>query len=242
MSPSPTSSAEAYPIGTVLEILAETYPTHPMSEITGCDPYKVLIACLMSLRTRDDTTFPLAEKLFKVADTPEKMVRLSLEDVQRYIYPVGFYKTKAVTILEISRRLIDEFGGQVPDDIETLTTFKGVGRKTANLVVGLGFDKPAVCVDVHVHRICNRLGYIETKDPEETEWALRDKLDVKYWPIVNKVLVRHGQECCKPIGPRCLECPVQAYCQKIGVKPAAGKKLKGKAKTITAKQPATMAD
>lgn len=207
-----------FPIGDVLDILAKTFPTHPMSEVTGCDPYKVLVACIMSLRTRDDVTMPLAKKLFEVADTPEKMVKLSLQKLQGLIYPVGFYKTKAQTILDISQRLIDEFGGNVPDDIDTLTQFKGVGRKTANLVVGLGYNKPAVCVDVHVHRICNRLGYIQTKTPEETEWALREKLDPKYWPIINKVLVRHGQEICKPIGPRCDICPVELYCQRIGVK------------------------
>jgi endonuclease III len=204
-------------MGQVLEILAETYPTHPMSDVTGCNPYKVLVACIMSLRTRDDTTMPLAQKLFEVADTPEKMVKLTVQQLQDLIYPVGFYKTKAITIMEISRRLLDEYDGQVPDDIDVLTQFKGVGRKTANLVVGLGYGKPAICVDVHVHRICNRLGYLQTKDPEETEMALRKKLDPQFWHIINKVLVRHGQECCKPIGPKCTACPIETYCQRTGV-------------------------
>lgn len=215
-----------FPIESVLTILEKTYLSHPMSEITGCDPYKVLIACIMSLRTRDDTTMPLAKKLFEVADTPQKMVQLSLAEVQKRIYPVGFYKTKAATILEISQQLIDRFGGIVPDDIDTLLQFKGVGRKTANLVVGLGYNKPAVCVDVHVHRISNRLGYLQTRTPEETEWALREKLDTRYWPIINKVLVRHGQECCKPIGPLCTRCPVETYCQKVGVPTKALKQSK----------------
>lgn len=209
-----------------MDILEQTYLTHPMSEITGCDPYKVLIACIMSLRTRDDTTMPLAKKLFEVADTPQKMLQLSLAQVQQYIYPVGFYKTKAVTILEISRQLVDRFGGVVPDDIDTLLEFKGVGRKTANLVVGLGYNKPAVCVDVHVHRISNRLGYLQTRTPEETEWALREKLDPRYWPIINKVLVRHGQECCKPVTPLCSRCPVEQFCQKVDVAPKATKRQK----------------
>lgn len=221
-----------YPIGTVLEILAGAYPTHPMSDVTGRDPYKVLVACIMSLRTRDETTMPLATRLFELADTPEKMVQIPLEKLQQLIYPVGFYKTKAATILEISRRILDEFGGHVPDDIDLLTRFKGVGRKTANLVVGLGYGKPAVCVDVHVHRICNRLGYIQTKTPEETEMQLRKKLDPKYWPLINRVMVRHGQECCKPIAPRCPECPVEAYCQKVGVKkPGAKQRPKNRQKT-----------
>ncbi len=212
-------NTQQLPIEQILKTLSETYPTHPMSEVTDCDPYKVLVACIMSLRTRDDTTIPLAQNLFKIADTPEKMITLPLEKLQKLIYPVGFYKTKAENILEISHRLITEFDGKVPDDIDTLTQFKGVGRKTANLVVGLGFNKPAVCVDVHVHRISNRLGYIQTKTPEETEWALRDKLDKRFWPIINKVLVRHGQECCKPIGPLCHQCPIEQHCPKIDVKP-----------------------
>lgn len=215
------STPTQIPIETVLDILANTYKNHPMADVTHNDPYKVLVACIMSLRTRDDTTIPLAEKLFKVADTPQKMVKLSVSELEKLIYPVGFYKTKAVNIMEISQRLLAEFNGKVPDDIDTLLTFKGVGRKTANLVVGLGFQKPAVCVDVHVHRICNRLGYIQTKTPEDTEWALREKLNPQYWPIINKVLVRHGQECCKPIGPTCAICPVERYCQKVDVKPKA---------------------
>ncbi len=227
----PVQKQPDYPfdIGTVITILADTYRHHPMSEVTQCDPYKVLIACIMSLRTRDDMTIPLAEKLFQQVDTPEKMVKLSVAEIEKLIYPVGFYKTKAVNILEISQRLLDEFDGNVPDDIDTLLQFKGVGRKTANLVVGLGFNKPAICVDVHVHRIGNRLGYVATKTPEDTEWALRDRLDEAYWNIVNRVLVRHGQECCKPINPQCDRCPVEAYCQKVGVKPKKTSKLKAKA-------------
>lgn len=188
-----------------------------MSDITGCDPYKVMIACIMSLRTKDEITMPLAKNLFKIADTPQKMIKLSPEALQKLIYPVGFYKTKAISILDASHRIIDEFKGKVPDDIETLTKFKGIGRKTANLVVGLGYNKPAICVDTHVHRICNRLGYIQTKTPEETEKELRKKLPLKYWHIINRVLVLHGQECCKPIKPRCNVCPVENYCQKTGV-------------------------
>ena len=212
----------------VLDILAETHTYHPMDEITEGDPYKVLVACVMSLRTKDDTTIPLAQKLFEIADTPAKMVKLPLEEVQRLIFPVGFYKTKAQTILDFSQRLIDEFDGQVPDDIDTLLTFKGVGRKTANLVVGLGFRKPAICVDVHVHRICYRLGYLNEKTPEDTEMALRKKLPVEYWRVINKVMVLHGQAICKPIGPLCHACPVESLCQKVDVKPRAVKAVSKK--------------
>jgi endonuclease III len=214
-----TAEQTQIPMELILPILAETYPTHPMSDVTGCDPYKVLVACIMSLRTRDDTTMPLAKKLFEIADTPEKMVKLTPQQLEKLIYPVGFYKTKAVNILDISQRLLDEYEGIVPDDIDVLTQFKGVGRKTANLVVGLGYQKPAVCVDIHVHRISNRLGYLETKTPEDTEWALREKLDPQYWHTINKVMVRHGQDCCKPIGPLCHTCPIEQYCRKVDVKP-----------------------
>ncbi|MCA9799890.1 MAG: endonuclease III [Cyanobacteria bacterium HKST-UBA04] len=206
-----------FPIDTVLKALEKAYPTHPMSEITQCDPYKVLVACIMSLRTKDSMTFPLAIELFKRVQTPADMVRLSLKEVEQAIYPVGFYKTKAKNILALSQRLLDEFGGRVPDDIDTLLTFKGIGRKTANLTVGLGYGKPAICVDVHVHRICNRFGYIQTKTPDDTEMALRRILPEPYWHIINRVLVCHGQECCTPVSPHCSRCPVQAHCPRVGV-------------------------
>lgn len=206
-------------MGALLLHLAEVYPTHPMSDVTGCDPFKVLIACIMSLRTRDDTTMPLAEAFFQIADTPAKMAALSVAQIEKAIYPVGFYKTKAKNIKAICERLVSEFDSRVPDDIDTLLSFNGVGRKTANLVVGLGYDIPAVCVDVHVHRIYNRMGYLKTKTPEDTEFAIRKKLPKKYWNVLNRVLVRHGQDCCKPIGPMCAVCPIEKHCLKIDVKP-----------------------
>lgn len=214
------------PIGKILRILENTYQTHPMGDVTERDPYRVLIGCILSLRTKDDVTIPACERLFGKADTPEGMLKLTPEEIQRIIYPVGFYRNKSETLLEISQDLLDRYGGEVPDTIEELLTLKGVGRKTANLVVGLGHKKPAICVDTHVHRINNRLGYIETKTPDETETALRGKLPVEYWDIVNRVLVRHGQEICKPIGARCDICPVAEYCRKIDVRARKPKEAK----------------
>ncbi len=206
-------------MGQVLEILQGVYDVHPMGELTRGNPYKVLVACVMSLRTKDEMTIPLAEKLFQVADTPQKMLRLSVDELARLIYPVGFYKTKAASILEFSRKIIDDYGGQVPDTVEELLNLKGVGRKTANLVVGLGHGLPAVCVDVHVHRICHRLGYLNTRTPDDTEMALRARLPQHYWNVINTMLVLHGQQVCKPIGPCCDICPVARLCHKIDVKP-----------------------
>ncbi len=200
-------------MGHVLEVLDQTYTDHPMAEVTQGDAYKVLISCLLSLRTKDEVTMPASLRLFELADTPERMVRLSAEQIQKAIYPVGFYRNKSHTLIEVSRDILARYDGTVPKTIDELLTLKGVGRKTANLVVGLGHHLPAVCVDTHVHRISNRLGFIVTNTPDETEESLRKTLPMKYWPIVNRVLVRHGQETCKPIGPRCDVCPVLEDCQ-----------------------------
>ena len=200
-------------MGHVLEVLDQTYTDHPMAEVTQGDAYKVLISCLLSLRTKDEVTMPASLRLFELADTPELMVRLTAEQIQKAIYPVGFYRNKSHTLIEVSRDILARYDGTVPKTIDELLTLKGVGRKTANLVVGLGHHLPAVCVDTHVHRISNRLGFIVTNTPDETEESLRKTLPMKYWPIVNRVLVRHGQEICKPIGPRCDVCPVLEDCQ-----------------------------
>jgi endonuclease III len=181
------------------------------------DPYQVLIACLLSLRTKDETTGPAARRLFALADTPEKMLTLTKAQIEQAIYPVGFYKTKAQTVLDISRELVDKYGGRVPNEIDGLLTFKGVGRKTANLVVTLGYRKPGICVDTHVHRISNRWGYVETHTPEETEMALREKLPPQYWIEINDLLVAMGQTICHPTSPKCSLCPIEKYCAKINV-------------------------
>ena len=178
------------------------------------DPYLVLIACILSLRTNDRTTYPATLRMLELAKTPQEMKNVSEENLAKAIYPVGFYANKAKQIIELSRQIDEELDGQVPDEIEDLCKFKGVGRKTANLVLALGFNKPAICVDVHVHRIFNRLGYIKTKTPEETEFALREKLPLKHWHDINTIMVTHGQNVCKPIKPHCSICPIQEYCAK----------------------------
>jgi endonuclease-3 len=145
------------------------------------------------------------------------MLRLAPRTIERAIYPVGFYRTKARVLREISRDLLARFGGAVPDDLDALLTLKGVGRKTANLVVTQGFNKPGICVDVHVHRISNRWGYVQTRTPEETEMALRDRLPRRYWIGYNDLLVSFGQNICLPVSPRCSACPVRPGCPRKGV-------------------------
>ena len=179
------------------------------------DPYLVLISCILSLRTNDKTTYPATLRMLELAKTPEQMSKIEPNDLAKAIYPVGFYENKARQIIELSRKIVEELDGKVPDMIEELIKFNGVGRKTANLVLAKGFNKPAICVDVHVHRIFNRLGYIKTKNPEETEFALREKLPVKYWLDINTLLVTHGQNVCKPLKPRCDKCPINKYCDKL---------------------------
>ena len=179
------------------------------------DPYLVLIGCILSLRTNDKTTYPATLRMLELAKTPQEMMRVDVKTLAKAIYPVGFYENKAHQIIELSRQIVDELGGKIPDEIEDLCKFKGVGRKTANLVLARGFNKPAICVDVHVHRIFNRLGYVKTKNPEETEFALREKLPVKYWIDINTLIVTHGQNVCKPIKPICSCCPIEKYCAKI---------------------------
>ena len=195
-----------------LRRLSPTWRATALAEVAAQwrDPLRVLIACLLSLRTKDETTGPAAARLFALADTPEAMRRLSPRAIERAIYPVGFYRTKARVLRDVSRDLIARYGGSVPDDIDALLTLKGVGRKTANLVVTQGFNKPGICVDVHVHRISNRWGYVRTKTPEETEMALRRRLPRRYWIGYNDLLVSFGQNICLPVSPHCSRCPIRA--------------------------------
>ena len=179
------------------------------------DPYLVLIACILSLRTNDRTTYPATLRMLELAKTPQEMMGVNEDDLAKAIYPVGFYKNKAGQIIELSKLIVEKYDGKVPNSIEELCKFRGVGRKTANLVMTLGFGEPAICVDVHVHRIFNRLGYIKTKNPEETEFALRENLPIEYWIPINTLLVTHGQNVCKPIKPMCSNCPVSDYCDKL---------------------------
>lgn len=176
------------------------------------NPYLVLIACILSLRTNDKTTYPATLRMLELAKTPEEMSKVKVEDLEKAIYPVGFYANKAKQIIKLSKELVENYNSNVPDEIEELIKFNGVGRKTANLVLAKGFDKPAICVDVHVHRIFNRLGYVKTNSPEETEFALREKLPKKYWIDINTLIVTFGQNICKPQRPLCKECPISSYC------------------------------
>ena len=182
------------------------------------DPFQVLISCLLSLRTQDTTTGSASERLFELAPIAKTMSGLPVKKIEKAIYPVGFYKVKAKRIRDISRVLVKDYKSKVPDDLDELLKLKGVGRKTANLVVTLGYAKPGICVDTHVHRITNRWGYVKTKKPEETEFALRKKLPRKYWSEINGLLVAFGQGMCKPISPFCSKCTINEYCNKIGVK------------------------
>jgi endonuclease III len=209
-------------IGAVIRTLRRQAPSWRPTAVAEVaaeqpDPFRVLIACLLSLRTQDATTREASERLFRVADTPAAMLRLSPARISRLIFPVGFYRTKARAIRQISRDLIERFGGAVPDEIDALLTLKGVGRKTANLVVTIGFAKPGICVDIHVHRISNRLGFVRTKSPDQTELALRAKLPRRYWIGYNDLLVAFGQNVCRPLSPHCSRCPVARWCRRVGV-------------------------
>jgi endonuclease-3 len=181
------------------------------------DPFKVLISCVISLRTKDEVTDAASTRLFENADTAERMADLAESRIEKLIYPAGFYRVKARNIREISRRILGEYRGKVPDTIDELLTLPGVGRKTANLVVSLGYGKPGICVDTHVHRISNRLGYVSTRTPRETEFALREKLPGEYWLDFNDLLVTFGQHICTPISPHCSSCRLETLCDRVGV-------------------------
>ena len=180
-------------------------------------PYHILISTLISLRTKDQVTLEASMRLFEKADSIEKLAELSEEEIAQLIYPCGFYKTKSVRMKEICKILLETNNGKIPDEIDELVKLPGVGRKTANLVVILGFNKPGICVDTHVHRISNRIGWVNTKTPEETEFALRKLLPPPYWRTINDYLVSYGQTICTPISPHCSICKLSCVCHKNGV-------------------------
>ncbi len=192
-------------------------PAVTLEAETSRDPFRVLISTVLSLRTKDETTAGASGRLFALADSPKDMLGLGEKVITEAIYPVGFYRTKARNILGICRELIDKYGSRVPDDLDELLLLRGVGRKTANLVLTLGYGKHGICVDTHVHRITNRLGYIRTATPYDTEMALRAKLPKRHWIDYNSLLVAFGQYICRPVSPKCSVCPVQAFCDKVGV-------------------------
>ena len=181
------------------------------------DPFLVLVATVLSLRTKDETTERAAARLFRAARTPRGLLRLRRSEIEKRIYPVSFYRTKAGRLREIARALIRDHGGGVPDDMDSLLALEGVGRKTANLVLSLAHGKPAICVDVHVHRITNRWGYVSTRGPEETEFRLREILPRPLWRTLNDLLVMFGKALCRPVSPWCSRCPIARYCRRVNV-------------------------
>lgn len=178
------------------------------------DPFKVLISCILSLRTQDKTTGPIALKLFKEADTPEKIAKMPINKLKKIIKPVNYYITKSKRIKGICRDILKKYDGKVPDSFDELMKLKGVGRKTANIVMTYGFfKKDYIPIDTHCHRIPNRIGWVKTKTPEQTEFALKEILPKKYWQDFNDIFVLFGQNICRPIGPHCWECPIRKYCK-----------------------------
>jgi endonuclease III len=202
----------------IIRLLKKEYTTDFFSKQNDWDPYKVLVSCLISLRTKDDVTYPASLRLFGLADTPRKMMALDVRKIEKAIYPAGFYRTKARRIKEISGRLVRDYGSAVPADFDELMKFKGVGRKTANIVMVFGFQKMGIPVDTHVHKLSNRLGWVRTKRPEETEKALRQGLARKHWLAINELFVRHGQQVCLSISPWCSRCKIARYCRRVGVR------------------------
>lgn len=210
------------PIETIIEILKREsskweVPSVTLIALQEKDPFKVLISTIISLRTKDEVTIESSKRLYKILNKPEDITKITIKELEKAIYPAGFYKRKAIQIKKVCEKLILEYNSEIPKDIDTLLKFEGVGRKTANLVLSEGYNIPAMCVDTHVHRISNRLGYIKTKTPEESEIILRRKLPIKYWNIYNSLLVAFGQSICRPISPHCSKCPVEKYCKKINV-------------------------
>jgi endonuclease-3 len=189
-----------------------------ISEEQSEDPFQILIATLLSARTQDATTHAASTRLFKRARTPRAMAKLSVKELEELIYPVSFYRNKARHVQACCDMLVDRFCGRVPGTLEELVTLPGVGRKTANLVLILAFKSARnICVDTHVHRIANRLGWVKTRDPEETERALYQATAQRWWPLINLYLVTWGQNVCRPVFPRCGDCAIADECPRIGV-------------------------
>ncbi len=216
-TPAPPAAEWVVPL---VEKAVEKTHIPSVSEVagTGKDPYKILISTVISLRTKDEVTLEASKRLFARAGDPETMLRLPKNTVEELIYPAGFYRVKAGNILEISRIILETHAGVVPDDRETLLKLPGVGLKTANLTLSIGYGLPYICVDTHVHRISNRLGWVATDTPEKTEQALMKVLPLPYRIPINELFVRFGQAVCSPLSPRCSLCPLSERCPKIGVK------------------------
>ena len=206
-----------YDFQNTLNSVGKTLPAVSLVAVELQDPYFVLISTVISLRTKDDVTIKASRRLFDVAATPSKMLKLSNEQIEQLIYPAGFYKRKAIQIKEISKILVEKYSGKVPSDPQALMALPGVGLKTTNLTLNLGFGIDAICVDCHVHQITNRLGWIQTKTPEESEKALMNIMPKRFWIPLNELLVSYGQEVCTSVSPKCSMCPQNANCPKVGV-------------------------
>lgn len=193
-------------------------PIIDLMAVQNDSPYRVLVATILSTRTKDETTAKSSKKLFEVADNFDDLEKLSEKEIADLIFPVGFYNEKAKNLKQIPKIIREKFNGEIPQTIDQLLELPGVGRKVANLILIIAFKIPAMCVDTHVHRIFNRFGYIKTKNPTETEFALRKKLPEKYWMTINGYMVSYGQDICKPISPKCDICKISDYCKKVGVK------------------------
>ena len=209
-------SDDIHPVVRILRKEVRQWPVPALGHYVDT-PFTVLISCILSLRTQDRTTTAASERLFAIASTPETMLAMPAGVIEKAIYPVSFYRVKTRNIHAISELLLTRFGGQVPSELDDLLELPGVGRKTANIVVTLGFRKPGIAVDTHVHRISNRLGYVRTKNADATEMALRKKLPPRYWVTFNDLLVTYGQNLCKPISPFCSRCKITQYCRRVGV-------------------------
>ena len=189
----------------------------PVSENFMRDPFRVWLSCIVSLRTRDTQTAKIVGPLFERVSSIADILTIGEEELSRLIYPAGFFRQKAKQVKQAAVIIQERFGGVVPSEIDDLLTLPGTGRKTANLVRTLGYGLPGICVDVHVHRISNRFGYVQTKTPDETEFALRKKLPKRYWMDINRLLVMWGQNRCFPRRPRCSDCPLASLCPRLGV-------------------------
>ncbi len=207
----------------MMTILTELFPEEAapvitrLSRDTKRDPFVILVGTLLSLRTKDETTEKVMTALMPRIKSPQDLIDMPVAELEKLIYPVGFYRNKAKGLKEVAAEIINSYGGIVPDTIEELIKIRGVGRKTANLVVTEGYGKPGICVDTHVHRISNRLGVVSTKNPHQTEEELRKKLPRKYWIIYNALLVTFGKRICTPLSPKCSICPLEGMCEKRGV-------------------------
>lgn len=205
----------------IMKILSKEYPSNDKTTLNRMrkkpDAFKILISCLLSLRTQDRNTKIASDRLFAVADTPEKILNLPLNKLEKLIFSSGHYKKKSKTIQDVSKEIIERFNGKVPNEKEKLLSIKGIGPKTANIVLAFAFQQQVIPVDTHCHRIPNRLGWVKTKTPEETEKALEKILPKKYWSEFNAIFVLFGKTICQPISPWCSKCPISKYCPKINV-------------------------